>query len=407
MPDDIDLTAAIGRSPEEIVEYFESKGYRISWDWRETWKEANAKAFTVAGAMKMDVLKTIRGEVESAMEEGQTFREFRQNLEPKLKELGWWGRKEIVNEETGEVEERELGSVRRLRTIYRTNLQTSYNAGRWKNQQESSRELLEYIAVLDQNTRPTHRAADSVILPKDNPFWLTHYPPNGWGCRCSVRSLSWRQVDEADVADEAPDSFVSEGWDYNPGRAAFQPDLENYDDEVAQGYVEGVLTSSRFDEDVSSARQAVEDYQEESPDASAADVIRALTSDEGESSVRGTQYDTTPVAVLDEEDQERLDVSTATVQITDDTLVEQAVDSPDLTTDDYTRLPNIIREADIVTADGSTRRFVTRREGTLYEADVDVAGDALTLTAFQTITLEEARQRRQQGTVLRDSSLTP
>ena len=238
MPDDdIDLTAAIGRSPEEIVDYFESKGYTISWDWTDTWQAAHQKAFTVSGAMKMDVLETIRGGVEEALEEGRTFREFKQKLEPELRKMGWWGEKEIVNPETGEVEKRELGSPHRLRTIYRTNLQTAYNSGRWKNQQESSRPYLKYIAVLDQNTRPSHRSADGTVLRKDDPWWDSHYPPNGWGCRCRVRSLSARQVEEGEVdSAENMDSFAEEAWSYNPGEAAFEPDLDQYRESIAEAF---------------------------------------------------------------------------------------------------------------------------------------------------------------------------
>lgn len=238
MPDeDIDLTAAIGRSPEEIVEYFESKGYTISWEWRDTWQAAHQKAFTVSGAMKMDVLETIRDGVEEAIEEGTTFREFKNKLEPELRKMGWWGEKEIVNEETGEVQRRELGSPHRLRTIYRANLQTSYNSGRWKNQQQSSREFLEYIAVIDQNTRPSHRANHGTVLRKDDPWWDSHYPPNGWGCRCRVRSLSRRQVDEDDVASgEELEDFAEDAWSYNPGEAAFEPDLDQYRESIAEAY---------------------------------------------------------------------------------------------------------------------------------------------------------------------------
>jgi len=400
MPDsDIDLTAAIGRSPEEIVEYFESKGYTISWDWRDTWKEANAKAFTVAGAMKMDVLKTIRGEVEAALGEGNTFREFKNNLEPELQKMGWWGEKEIVNPETGEVQKRELGSPRRLRTIYRTNLQTSYNSGRWKNQQESSRPYLEYIAVLDQNTRPSHRSADGTVLRKDDPWWNSHYPPNGWGCRCRVRSLSGRQVDEEEVGG-APGSFAGEGWDYNPGEAAFQPDLETYDYRVARGYVEGVLTGPRFDQMHSRTRRAVDDYQEANPGASTQEAIDAVREDSG--AVQGEKL---PVAVLDQEYQKMFGADSKVVQMSDETLLKQVAKRPSLTAADYARVQSVIEAGQLIVKDRDRHRVFIKQNGKLYYAVVKVTQDRseLYLQSFRRSNREDAQSVREQGEVIKDS----
>ena len=399
MPDsDIDLTAAIGRSPEEIVEYFESKGYTISWDWRDTWKEANAKAFTVSGAMKMDVLKTIRGEVEAALGEGNTFREFKNNLEPELQKMGWWGEKEIVNPETGEVQKRELGSPRRLRTIYRTNLQTSYNSGRWKNQQESSRPYLEYIAVLDQNTRPSHRSAHGTVLRKDDPWWGSHYPPNGWGCRCRARSLSARQVDEEEVGG-APGSFAGEGWDYNPGEAAFQPDLETYDYRVARGYVEGVLTGPRFDQMHSRTRRAVDDYQEANPEASTQEVVDALREDPN--AVQGEEL---PVAVLDDELRSDFGTDSQVVRLSDDTLVKQIAKRPEMDATDYERVQSVIEAAQLIVKDKELHRTFIREEDKLYQAVVKATQDRseLYLVSYRRTNADDVQRVRERGTIIRD-----
>lgn len=42
----------------------------------------------------------------------------------------------------------------------------------------------------------------------DDPWWQTHYPPNGWFCHCTVQSLSERDLDRYGftVADSAPAS---------------------------------------------------------------------------------------------------------------------------------------------------------------------------------------------------------
>jgi predicted AlkP superfamily pyrophosphatase or phosphodiesterase len=38
--------------------------------------------------------------------------------------------------------------------------------------------------------RPEHAAWDGLILPKADPWWDSHFPPNGWGCKCYTRAVS-------------------------------------------------------------------------------------------------------------------------------------------------------------------------------------------------------------------------
>jgi SPP1 gp7 family putative phage head morphogenesis protein len=176
----IDLLYAIGLPPEEAIKYFQSKGYAFSWDWYDVWQEAHALAFTVAKAMRMDVLQTIRDEMQKVFDEGITLDQFRKDLEPRLKALGWWG-KTMVADETGAASV-QLGSPWRLATIYNTNFQTGYSAGRWKTFMDNSadRPYGMYVAVLDSVTRPAHRALHGKVFPLDDPFWTYFGPPNGW-----------------------------------------------------------------------------------------------------------------------------------------------------------------------------------------------------------------------------------
>lgn len=240
--------------PESAIAYFKSKGYAFSWDWQDIWQEAHAKAFTVAKAMRMDVLQTIRDEVQQALNTGMTLRDFQKDLTPKLQSLGWWGRKMVGDEAGGQ--EVQLGSPWRLSTIYRTNMQTSYMAGRYADFMENvdDRPYWQYVAVMDSKTRPAHRAMNGLIFAYDDPFWDTHYPPNDWNCRCRVRALSQDNIDErglrvstgegnlsteqvlvsrttgemADVtvyADPRTGAKMAPGagWNYNPGKAWQDP----------------------------------------------------------------------------------------------------------------------------------------------------------------------------------------
>ena len=199
MPEPVNLGYAVKLPPHRAIEYFRSKGYAITWEWKESLAEANAKAFTVAKATKMEVLRTIRGEMDKAISEGVAFHSFQKELRPKLQKLGWWG-KRVLEAPDGTAELVQLGSVNRLKTIFRTNLNTAYNAGRYKQQLAlaksgiSKREYWQYLAVMDSRTRPAHRDLHGKVFHYTDPFWDTFYPPNGWNCRCRVRALTKRQV---------------------------------------------------------------------------------------------------------------------------------------------------------------------------------------------------------------------
>lgn len=263
---EVDLLYAIGLPPEKAIEYFKSKGYTFSWEWWDTWQEAHAKAFTVAKALRLDILQDIRDMLQHALDEGITFQEFKKELEPKLKAKGWWGKKLIMDAEGG-ISEVQLGSPYRLKTIYQTNMQTAYNAGRYKEFMEnvSDRPYWQYVAVMDNRTRPSHAALNGKVFRYDDPFWDTHYPPLGFHCRCRVRALSEGDIKKRGLSVETSegkiswrDELVSKktgelqpvavyhdtvtgkqiatdvGWSYNPGRAWLEPFIAR-PDEVA-GY---------------------------------------------------------------------------------------------------------------------------------------------------------------------------
>ncbi len=230
MPEIPNIAFAMNLPPEKAIEYFRSKGYAISFRWRDVWKEAQAKAFTVAGATRLDILDTIRKELDASLAEGTTFRQFRNNLEPTLKKLGWWGKTEIVDPVTGEFREIDV-TPHRLRNIYRINMQTSYMAGRYKFQKEiaEQRPYWKYIAIIDAATRPSHEARNNNVVRHDDPWWDTNYPPNGWGCRCRVTTLSERALEREGLTVSKGSKLspiAEEGWDYNPGKASLYDAVE-------------------------------------------------------------------------------------------------------------------------------------------------------------------------------------
>ena len=195
MPDNIDIGFAAKLSPREAIAFFEATGYSTSWDWWEVWESAHARAFTVAKAVQADVLQSIRQALDKALAEGQTRRQFARELEPRLRALGWWGRQVVVDPD-GQAERVQLGSPHRLRTIFDSNMRSTFGAARQRQQaiNTESRPFWQCDARNDSRVRPSHAAMDGMVFPADDPIWASHYPPNGWNCRCRVRALTPEQV---------------------------------------------------------------------------------------------------------------------------------------------------------------------------------------------------------------------
>lgn len=236
-----DLAYAIGLPPEAAIAYLEGKGYAIGFSWRDVWQEAHAKAFTAAGVMKVEVLADLRNGLGDALKNGETREDFIRKLTPTLQRKGWWGINAQTNTETGEMAGKGL-TPRRLQTIFDTNMQSAYMAGRYKAfmGNVADRPYWMYVAIMDKRTRPAHAALNGRTFRYDDPVWDAIWPPNGFRCRCSVRALdnedlksrgidlssSAGKLSEVQVATSrqpgAPTATVTR-FEYAPGRY-FQPD---------------------------------------------------------------------------------------------------------------------------------------------------------------------------------------
>lgn len=187
----VQLKGLFKLSPALAIKYFRKKGNKLTWDWYELWQDAHKRTFTVAKVMREDILNDIRSALDKALSEGKTFKEFSKELKPTLQKKGWWG-EQIVVDSAGVAEKVQLGSMYRLKTIYRVNMQTSYMSGRYATQMDNveNRPYWEYVAIMDKSTRPEHAMLNGLVYRYDDPFWQSFYPPNGWNCRCRVVALS-------------------------------------------------------------------------------------------------------------------------------------------------------------------------------------------------------------------------
>ncbi|HAF1675193.1 TPA: phage head morphogenesis protein [Salmonella enterica] len=198
---DVDLGYAIGLKPEEAIAYFESKGYTTGFNWHDVEARAHATAFTVAGVLKQDVLEDVHQAMKDHISNGGTLRDFERQLTPVLTRKGWLAdRAKLVADGDGVLEGKQL-TPRRLRTIFETNMQAAYGAGRYAEQMANAefRPIWERVAVMDMRTRPRHAALNGFTARYDDPVWQFMYPPDGYHCRCRIRARTQADADRLGI----------------------------------------------------------------------------------------------------------------------------------------------------------------------------------------------------------------
>lgn len=171
--------AAYGSLPfAEQAEFFRRKLNLPTDGWTDIYAHEHDWAFVVAGANRDAIVSDFRGAVERAIAGDSTLEDFRRDFDRIVATHGW---------------DYNGGRNWRSRVIYDTNLLTSYAAGRWEQLQSAPYWQYEHQDWVE-HPRPLHVSWDGLVLERDDPWWQTHYPPNGWGCQCKVRGLWARDL---------------------------------------------------------------------------------------------------------------------------------------------------------------------------------------------------------------------
>ncbi|MRJ09407.1 hypothetical protein EDL99_11145, partial [Ornithobacterium rhinotracheale] len=86
-----------------------------------------------------------------------------------------------------------------LEAEYEFAAHSAISASQWANlQSDTERYWLEYRTAGDERVRASHEALRGVCLPKNDPFWNSFYPPNGWRCRCVAIEVLAREKTPSD-----------------------------------------------------------------------------------------------------------------------------------------------------------------------------------------------------------------
>ena len=230
----------------ESIDFFKAKIKLPSSGWTDIWQEQHSHAFVVAGAAHDDLVSDFYNAIASAKEAGG-YDVFKKSFGEIVAKHGW-----AHNGSPGW----------RSKIIYDTNVTQSFNAGREKQMQavKHLRPYAMYRHTSIEHPRLEHKAWNGLVLPLDDPWWDTHTPQNGWGCKCRKYSLSrveaereWTKAGKTGP-DEAPPieweervvgkngsnprtvqvpKGIDPGFAYNPGKAWLEPNtvppLTGYD----------------------------------------------------------------------------------------------------------------------------------------------------------------------------------
>lgn len=99
-----------------------------------------------------------------------------------------------------------------LKIEYDTAITSGQMAGKWVDFQNNadSHPLLKYDAIIDGRTSDICADFNDTILPIDDSFWDSYYPPNHFNCRSTVLQISDGEVTDKSgivVSDRIPNMF--------------------------------------------------------------------------------------------------------------------------------------------------------------------------------------------------------
>jgi hypothetical protein len=221
--------AVSGFSMREQVDFLRQKRPRPSRFWSEVLRGDHDRSFVVAGVKDIAMLEEFQAALVSSAQGGVGIAGFAKEFDRLVEAYGW--------DYKGERDWR-------IRTIYETNMRTSFMAGRLKQMRDPDvirlRPYWQYRHAdsrIPAMPRKVHKSWDGLVLNWNDPWWDTHFPPNDWMCTCGVRSLSRGDLRRLGKTgpDQAPADAtlpvisketgelvmqpvgIGQGWDYMPG----------------------------------------------------------------------------------------------------------------------------------------------------------------------------------------------
>jgi len=386
------LGYSIFLDPKDAVRAWEMRApLKPTVRWTEMMHEQHATAFTVAKVAKLDLLRQIQTSLDSVIRSGGTLEEWKKGLVPELQKAGWWGT--VANKELTGTDQPIIVNERRLRTIYDTNVRMSLSAGHWARIQ-AQKDVLPYLRYLPSSSerkRPLHMSWYGTLLPVDHPWWRTHFPPNGWFCKCHFEQVSERRmakmgwsVTPVDNIPSGPSvefipasgpainvpAGIDPGFSYNPGIAHLQAVAVKAGNSIQQAVDAGL-------------------------EATARQTVRELIADVAFTQFVAVPEISFPVAILNAADKAALEAEAEVIMLSRATMEKQDAHHDDLTLDDYRLLQRVIETGIAEQQSPERMRYFWRDDsGKWWRAAIKRTASKLELfvTSFHRLNAKERRK---------------
>jgi hypothetical protein len=342
--------------------------------WDDLWQEEHDSAFMVAGATKAELLADLAEAVDKAIAKGTGLEAFRKDFRAIVDKHGWHGW-------TGEGTAK--GEAWRTRVIYRTNLRTSYMAGRYAQLVQGGFSFWIYRHGGSLEPRIVHLGWDGLIQPPEHPFWVYHFPPNDWGCSCRVfgaRTLAgairkggkpglklqpgWDRIDPKTGAPAG----IGKGWAYAPGASVAQtvsalaPKLDQLPEQISIDLIQSWLEASVFE--------------------------RWMRDPKG----------FFPLARVSADDAARIGAEKRVADLSAETALKQLREHPELTWQDYALVQRTVSRATHKIVDGRSLIFVREEDeplGHVLVVKATKTGKGLFVTSYRRLSREAAKRDRE------------